>query len=118
MEEKMRQNCMVCGQGLEYLASAISVTCIYCGREEKGYFRCPIGHYVCNECHSRDGLEVITNLCLSSKSINPLEMTNTIMKHPKIHMMGPEHHTMIAGVLVAAYKNLTGKVGDDEIREA
>ncbi|MFH1097422.1 MAG: DUF5714 domain-containing protein [Candidatus Desantisbacteria bacterium] len=56
-------------------------------------------------------------LVSSSKSTNPLEMANTIMKHPKIHMMGPEHHYMIAGVLVAAYKNLTGKVGDDEILE-
>ncbi len=63
-------------------------------------------------------LEVITNLCLSSKSTNPLEMANTIMKHPKIHMIGHEHHPMIAGVLVAAYRNLISKIGDDEIREA
>ncbi|MEK7812133.1 MAG: DUF5714 domain-containing protein [Candidatus Desantisbacteria bacterium] len=118
MEEKKRQDCMVCGQGLEYLASATSVTCIYCGKEEEGYFRCHEGHYVCNECHSRDGLEIITNFCLSSKSTNPLDMANTIMKHPKIHMIGPEHHPLIAGVLVAAYKNLTGKIGDDEIKEA
>ncbi|MEK7812703.1 MAG: DUF5714 domain-containing protein, partial [Candidatus Desantisbacteria bacterium] len=118
LEEAKREDCMVCGKGLDYLASAVSVTCIYCGKKEAGYFRCPMGHYVCDECHGKDGLEVITNFCLSSKSLNPLQMANTIMKHPKIHMIGPEHHPMIAGVLVTAYKNLTGKIGDDEIREA
>jgi len=28
MEEKKTQDCMVCGHGLEYLASSKSVTCI------------------------------------------------------------------------------------------
>ncbi len=56
--------------------------------------------------------------CLSSGSINPMEMAKTIMKHPIMPMHGPEHHAMIVAVLVTAYKNLTGKVTDDEIKEA
>lgn len=118
MEEKKTEGCMICGQELDYLASATAVTCTYCRKEEQGYFICPQGHYVCEECHGRDSLDVISHFCLTSKSTNPLEMANTIMKHPKIHMHGPEHHSMIAGVLVAAYGNLTGKVGEAEIKEA
>jgi hypothetical protein len=118
MEDKKTQDCMVCGGELEYLTSPIQVTCTYCGKEEQGYFICQKGHYVCGECHGRDTLEVISKFCLTSKSTNPLEMVNTIMKHPKIHMIGAEHHPMIAGVLVTAYKNLTGKVTEAEIKEA
>ncbi len=47
-----------------------------------------------------------------------MEMAKTIMKHPVMPMHGPEHHAMIAAVLVTAYKNLTGKVTDDDIKEA
>jgi len=118
MTEKKTQDCMVCGQGLKYLTLPILAVCTYCGKEEEGYFICLSGHYVCEGCHGKDSLEIITQFCLTSKSTNPLEMANTIMNHPKIHMIGPEHHPMIAGVLMAGYRNLTGKVGDDEIREA
>lgn len=117
-EEKKTQDCMICGQELEYLASPTSAACTYCSKKEEGYFLCPKGHYVCQECHGKDSLEIITQFCLASKSTNPLEMANTIMKHPKIHMHGPEHHSMIAGVLVAAYRNLTGEITEKEIEEA
>jgi hypothetical protein len=109
---------MVCGEELNYLSSATSVTCTYCSRQDESYFICYKGHYVCEECHSKASLDVITQFCLTSNSTNPMEMANTLMKHPKIHMIGHEHHPMIAGVLVAAYGNLTGKTGEKEIKEA
>lgn len=117
-EQKKLDDCMVCGKRLEYLTSAIPVSCVYCGKKEEGYFVCPTGHYVCEDCHSKDSIEIISQFCLTSKSTNPLEMANTIMSHQKIHMIGPEHHPMIAGVLTAAYKNLTFKVTDKDIKEA
>ncbi len=116
--EKKMQGCMVCGQELEYLTSEISVICTYCGKKEQGYFLCQRGHYVCEECHKRGALEVITRFCLQSELKNPLEMANILMKHSKMSMIGPEHHPMIAGVLVAAYRNLTGKAVEEEIKEA
>ena len=79
---------------------------------------CPSGHYVCNECHASDSIKIITQFCLSSGSKNPMEMAKVIMKHPTMPMHGPEHHAMIAAVLVTAYKNFTGKVTDEEIKEA
>ncbi len=118
MNEKKTENCMICGNELEYLSEATLVVCNYCGKEERGYIRCPEGHYVCDECHARDAIGVITSFVLSSTSKNPMEMVLTLMKHPVMPMHGPEHHAMIAGVLVAAYKNLTGKAGEKEILEA
>ncbi len=115
---KKTENCMICGGELAYLTTPIPVTCIYCGKAEPAYINCPAGHYVCNECHAADSIKVVTQFCLSSGSKNPMEMAKTIMKHPTIPMHGPEHHAMIAAVLVTAYKNLTGKTTDEEIREA
>ena len=120
MEEynKKTENCMICGEELEYLTTAIPVTCTYCGKAESANIHCPSGHYVCNECHASDSIKIITQFCLSSVSKNPMEMAKIIMKHPTMPMHGPEHHAMIAAVLVTAYKNFTGKVTDEEIKEA
>jgi hypothetical protein len=118
METKRTENCMICGEELAYLTKAIPVKCLYCGKEESANIHCPSGHYVCNECHASDSLKIITQFCLSSSSKNPMEMAKTIMKHPTMPMHGPEHHGMIAGVLVTAYKNLTGKATVEDIKEA
>src|SRR4030067_1837760 len=110
MDTKRTEDCMICGKELSYLTAAIPVNCIYCGKQESANIYCPSGHYVCNECHASDSIKVITQLCLSSPSKNPIEMAMTIMQHPIIPMHGPEPHSMIAAVLVTAYKNITGKV--------
>ncbi|MFZ3169781.1 MAG: DUF5714 domain-containing protein [Candidatus Methanoperedens sp.] len=118
MELKKTENCMICGDELEYLTAAVPVSCIYCGKKEAANIHCPSGHYVCNECHASDSIKIITQFCLSSNSKNPMEMAKTIMKHPIMPMHGPEHHAMIAAVLVTAYKNMTGKATDEDILEA
>ncbi|MEW6620735.1 MAG: DUF5714 domain-containing protein [bacterium] len=118
MEQEKKSGCIVCGKELEYLTEAISATCSYCRKSEKGYFICKERHYVCEDCHKRGALEVITQFCLSSKTTNPLEMADILMKHPSIHMIGPEHHPMIAGILVTAYKNVAGGVDEKAIEEA
>ncbi len=117
-EDRKNEGCMVCAKELEYLEKPVDVRCIYCGEEDQGYFICKEGHYVCEECHSKGAIDLITQFCLSSESKNPFEMANAIMKHPKIPMIGPEHHAMIAGVLVTGYRNLTGKGTEDDIIEA
>jgi len=118
MRERKTENCMICGEELDYLTTAIPVICTYCGKAESANIHCPKGHYVCNECHARDSIKLITQFCLTSSSTNPMEMARTIMKHPVVPMHGPEHHAMIAAVLVTAYKNLTGKADESDIREA
>lgn len=118
MEDKKIEGCMICGEELKYLTTAIPVMCVYCRKTESANIYCQSGHYVCNECHASDSIKIITRFCLSSSSKNPMEMAKMIMRHPTIPMHGPEHHAMIAAVLVTAYKNLTGKATDEEIKEA
>ncbi len=79
MENKKTENCMICGEELAYLTSAIPVTCTYCGKAESANIHCPSGHYVCNECHSSDSIQIITQFCLSSSSKNPMEMAKTVI---------------------------------------
>lgn len=58
--------CLICGEELEYLKDEIEMTCVHCGKIVKNSARCTNGHYVCDECHSRMGIEIIRKLCLSS----------------------------------------------------
>ena len=115
---KKTENCMVCGHELEYLKHPVKVTCDFCKKKDSSHIICPDEHYVCNECHAADALKVIRQLCLTTDSDNPMEMAFTLMNHPIMPMHGPEHHGMIAGVIVAAYKNATGKLDDSDIEEA
>ncbi len=103
MDNKKTENCMICGEELAYLTAAIPVKCTYCGKSESANIHCQSGHYICNECHASDSIKIITQFSLSSKSKNPVEMAKTIMKHPTMPMHGPEHHAMIAAVLVTEY---------------
>jgi hypothetical protein len=113
-----KTNCMVCGNKVEYLNEPVTGICQYCGVEEDGYFRCESGHYVCNNCHSKDALEVIKNVCLNTDNVNPAEIAEALMLHPSIHMHGPEHHALIPAVLTTAYLNYAGKDNDGAIIEA
>lgn len=65
-----------------------------------------------------ESLNLITEFCIESDSKNPLEMAITLMKLDRIPMISGLHHPVIAGVLVAAYKNKTGKLTDDDIKKA
>jgi len=116
--QKHNENCMVCGSELQYLDRPASSTCIYCNKTEEGYFVCPNGHYVCDPCHSAGALEIIERACTASASTNPMELALSIMRHPGIPMHGSEHHGMIAAVLVAAHRNITGEGTEDDVREA
>ena len=70
-EEKRAENCMVCGASLEYLETAVSVVCNYCGKEETGYVRCPKGHYVCDECHRKGAFELVKDIALITEEKDP-----------------------------------------------
>lgn len=63
-------------------------------------------------------IDEITDFCLSANSVNPIEMANVLMNLPDMPMISAAHHPMIAGVLVAAYKNVTGLVLGEDVKEA
>ncbi len=104
-EEKRAENCMVCGAPLEYLETAVSVVCNYCGKEETAYVRCPHGHYVCDECHGKGAFELVKDVALSTEEKDPLAIAELLMAHPKIPFLGCEHALIATASLMAALKN-------------
>lgn len=113
--EKHAMGCMVCGSALAYTPEESPRSCHYCGQEFMGAAVCEQGHYVCDQCHARDGLSVIRHLCASTAETDMLRLFGQIRSHPAIPMHGPEHHAMIPGIILACYKNLGGYIGDDTI---
>lgn len=104
-EEKKAENCMVCGATLEYLETAISVVCNYCGKEETGYVCCPKGHYVCDECHGKGAFEFVKDIALTTNEKDPLSIAELLMSHPKIPFLGCEHALIATASLLAVFKN-------------
>jgi hypothetical protein len=109
---------MVCGSSLEYLDEACQLTCSACGKADHGHIRCPNGHYLCEECHTRDSLQVIEAIAFDSQSKDPLEIAELMMSHPGLPMLGCNHAYIAAGALMAALRNEGSKrITVEAIRE-
>lgn len=113
MEEK-KAGCLLCGEELVYTENRIPARCQYCGEEHETNVQCPQGHYVCDKCHGSSAMDIIQTSCTETKSTNPLLIMETLMRHPSVHMHGPEHHFLVPAVLLAAYYN---KVDEGEKKE-
>lgn len=118
-EEKRAENCMVCGASLEYIETAVSVVCNYCGKKETGYVRCPKGHYVCDECHGKGAFDIIKEIALNTGDKDPISIAELLMTHPKIPFLGCEHGLIATASLLAALKNNgTLDISNEQIVEA
>ena len=102
--------CLICGKDLEYSPDAQEFTCAVCGKKELGNTTCLDGHYVCNMCHRKGGVEVAHAAALATSSKNPVEILQAIMNDKAIYPNGPEHHTAIGMSLLAAYANAGGDI--------
>lgn len=111
---KKIQACLLCGEPLEYLQKAEQMRCVDCGQSFFGNARCKAGHFICDNCHSRRGLEQIARVCLAAKNENPAEIAIEMMRQPFVYMHGPEHHSLIGAALLAAYENSGGKIDSRE----
>ena len=96
-----REGCMVCGAPLRYAETDTDATCHYCSRTLPANAACEAGHFVCDECHSHDAIEVITSICESSVETDLIALFERVRKHPAIAMHGPEYHAMVPAVIVA-----------------
>lgn len=114
-DEKREQDCMVCGEEIEYLSGMEEIDCHYCGRVFKADARCRAGHYVCDGCHSEEALDVIKSICLSTKETDMIALLERARAHRAIPMHGPEHHALVPGVILATYRNLGGEATDEMI---
>ena len=115
MSERKRGACLVCGENLTYYPKAVEMECVFCGKKELSHASCEKGHYVCDACHAKKGIEVIMEICQKTDSKNPVEIARKIMEDPYIYMHGPEHHVMVGAVLLTAYRN---SGGDIDLKEA
>ncbi len=105
----MKEECLICGELLEYLDRDEMMECDICRRKESSKTRCIKGHYVCNDCHTA-GLDMMIGLCRDEKSKDPVMIMEKMMALPFCHMHGPEHHVMTGAALLTAYKNAGGDI--------
>jgi len=108
--KKIIGECLVCGKPLKYYDKDKIVKCVYCNKVSKSKAQCEDGHYVCDKCHAKNGINSIREYCLQSKSKNPIEILYDMMNNKYIYMHGPEHHVMVGSALLTAYKNSGGNI--------
>ncbi len=113
---KRRAGCMVCGARLEYLETGAQARCEYCGREFLADALCAQGHYVCDRCHSEDALWVIEHLSRQSRETDLLALFSAIRRHPALPIHGPEHHSLVPAVILAAARNAGVTVTPEDLR--
>lgn len=110
--------CLVCGKPIVYYESARKMECVMCHGEFESHASCEDGHYVCDECHARRGIEVIMEGCAKSKEKDPIAIMQKLMEDPYIYMHGPEHHVMVGAALLTAYKNCKGFESEEAFLKA
>ncbi|MGQ9921556.1 MAG: DUF5714 domain-containing protein, partial [Desulfobacca sp.] len=102
--------CLVCGAPVGYLAEEARQTCAFCGDIFLAAARCEEGHFVCDACHTRDAEAFLEHLCTVTAKTDLIDLLQEIRRHPAIPLHGPEHHIMVPGIILAAYRNLGGQV--------
>jgi MoaA/NifB/PqqE/SkfB family radical SAM enzyme/ubiquinone/menaquinone biosynthesis C-methylase UbiE len=107
--------CMVCGETLEYLKKDTLLECFFCGSQKKANAICKKGHFVCDVCHSADSIKIIKQVCLNTKEDDMISLMKKIRSYPSFPIHGPEHHSLVPAVILAAYRNSGGKLSNDQL---
>jgi len=108
--------CMVCAAPLVYSNIDQDVECWYCRKAMQAQAHCEAGHFVCDRCHAEDALTVIEHLCLTAGETDLLALFARIRRHPAIPVNGPEHHGLVPGIILAAFRNQGGALSEEHIR--
>jgi MoaA/NifB/PqqE/SkfB family radical SAM enzyme/SAM-dependent methyltransferase len=112
---KFTCGCMVCGAPLEYLRSEEQKECAYCRQALNANSVCANGHFVCDQCHSKDAIGVIERICTTTSETDMLTLMEQIREHPSVPVHGPEHHGLVPGIVLATYRNLGGNIAPELI---
>lgn len=104
--------CIICGKDIVYDDEAMSRPCSICGKVFTTRVYCVDGHFVCDACHSASQNDVKWFL-LHTNEKNPIKILFHVFEMQKVHMHGPEHHSIVPGVLLAAFRNNGGKIDLD-----
>lgn len=116
--EKSKSGCMVCGKELVYNPESTETLCSYCGKTCKTNAMCTNGHFVCDSCHAADALDMIKKYLAATEEKDMAAMFSQARTHRNMPLHGPEHHALVAGIVVAAYLNSTGSGDRSMILEA
>jgi hypothetical protein len=115
---RQKDNCGICGQSLVYSIKPEPRSCDICGATAETRIYCPQGHYVCDDCHRKEALEILREVITGSASKTPVDILEKVMGHPSVPMHGPEHHAIVPAVIVAAARNAGYPVSETDIEEA
>ncbi len=113
-----RRGCVVCGEPLDYGATARLRTCHYCGMTLPAAVGCRQGHFVCDACHSPDALAYVRRLATHTRETDLIALLAEARRHPAIPVHGPEHHFLVPGIILAAYRNRGGRVTPEMLETA
>ncbi|MFX0071902.1 MAG: DUF5714 domain-containing protein, partial [Candidatus Hermodarchaeota archaeon] len=105
---KKKDKCEICGKDLVYALTPEEykdLECEFCGKLFNSNIFCEDGHYICDSCHSKGPIEVIEEICETTNIKDPFMLADTIMKHPKFKMYGPEHHVLTPAVILTVLRN-------------
>ena len=117
-EQRQHSDCLVCGSELRYFTSDRQLSCYYCGQEKSANASCQHAHFVCDACHQHKGVAVIKKICTEAATADMITLMKKIRKQPAFSMHGPEHHAMVPGIILSAYRARGGKVGKKDILSA
>lgn len=109
--------CLLCGNPVIYLSESVELKCVFCQRAFMANSICDNGHFVCDECHKGKAVDIIETICLNTKEIDMIKLMDMIRSHVRIPMHGPEHHAIVPGVILSAYRNTGGIIPDSIIQE-
>ncbi len=116
--ERQQSGCMVCGTALVYHPVEQPATCHYCGRLLSSNATCEQGHFVCDECHTGDALELIERLCAASDTVDAVQLFSSIRQHPSMPLHGPQYHALVPGVLLSCLRAAGHPVSDEQLHAA
>lgn len=112
--EEHHNGCLICGKPLVYSEKENLYRCSICHRSFFSQAACENGHFVCDDCHTAS-LPEFLRLLQNSRETDPVKLFSQIMALPGVHMHGPEHHSIVPGVLLVGFHN---NGGDLDINEA
>jgi 7,8-dihydro-6-hydroxymethylpterin dimethyltransferase len=110
--------CLVCGAPLMYLQKDSPARCHYCQAELSATAVCERGHFVCDDCHTTDGLAAIERFCQTTRETDLITLLDEMRRHPAIPRHGPQHHVMVPAIILTAFRNLGGDVTPQMFRTA
>ena len=111
--------CLVCGGPVSYLPAEREQVCSFCGGRQVSAMVCAgAGHFVCDGCHGAGAIDAIERICVASRETDMPRLLALARSHPSVAMHGPEHHALVAGVVLACCRNAGFAIEDDRIRAA